>query len=233
MCFSAEASFTGAAVIGAAGVGTLALVRKPRELPFAALPLLFAAHQALEGITWLELDGRDEAVLTGWGVHLWVFYAWAFLPLYVSWAVWLIEPDARRRRQMVPLVAIGGALSLFMLTQAFQSGISVRVVDHNLDYQLPFSPGWLLAIPYVAATCLTPAICTRLWVRVFGIGNFVAMSAAAIIEAKDYSSLWCTFAAFLSLVIFVHYVQIRRGGDPAETADVPVGPDSPTIAPVS
>ncbi len=36
------------------------------------------------------------------------------------------------------------------------------------------------------------------------------MSAAAVIEAKDYSSIWCTFAAFLSLMIVGHFVNERR-----------------------
>jgi hypothetical protein len=209
MCFSAEASFAGAAVIGAAGVASLALCRRPREIPFAALPFAFGLHQALEGVTWLELNDAPGAVLTGWGVHLWVLYAWALLPTWVPVAVWLIEPEGPRRRMMVPLMAIGVALSAFMLTQAFQSGIEVRVVSGNLDYVLPFSPGWLLAVPYVAATCLTPTLSTLRWIRVFGIGNFVAMSAAAIIKAQAYSSLWCTFAAFLSLIILAHYLQQR------------------------
>lgn len=209
MCFSAEASFTGAIVIGAAGVASLALCKRPREIPFAALPLAFGVHQALEGVTWLELHDSPAAVLTGWGVHLWVLYAWALLPTWVPVAVWLIEPDERRRRFMVPLMCIGVALTAFMMTQAFQSGIEVRVVASNLDYVLPFSPGWLLAFPYVAATCLTPAISTQRWIRVFGIGNFIAMSVAAIIKAQAYSSLWCTFAACLSLIILAHYLHQR------------------------
>ena len=67
-------------------------------------------------------------------------------------------------------------------------------------------------MPYVAATCLTPTLSSYRWVRVFGIGNFVAMAAAAIITAKDYSSIWCTFAAFLSLIIVAHYVEQKRQG---------------------
>ena len=106
MCFSAEASFAGAAVVTAAGVGALALVKEKREVPFAALPLLFGIHQLLEGLTWLELDGQPERRLSGFGVHAWVMFAWALLPIYVPWAVWLIEDDPRRKRWMS--VADGG-----------------------------------------------------------------------------------------------------------------------------
>ena len=177
----------------------------------AAMPLLFGIHQALEGWTWLELDGRESAMLSGPGVHSWVIFAWALLPIYVPWAVWLIEEEPRRRRAMSVLMAIGGLLSVFMLVQALQPEVAVRVVNQNLDYRLalPFA-GWVLAVPYVLTTCLTPVLSSHLWIRVFGVGNFLAMSAAAFIESRDYSSIWCTMAAFLSLIIFVHYWELRR-----------------------
>lgn len=211
MCFSAQASFAGAAVITAAGIGALALVKERREVPFAALPLLFGIHQALEGLTWVELDGQKSAVLTGFGVHSWVVFAWALLPIYVPWSVWLIENDRRRRRWMSGLMAIGGVLAVLMLVQALQPGISVAVVANQLDYRIPLPfPFWVLGMPYVLATCLTPAISTHRWVRVFGVGNFIAMGAAVIIESRDYSSIWCTFAAFLSLIILAHYLHQRQ-----------------------
>lgn len=211
MCFSAEASFAGAAVITTAGVASLALVREKREVPFAALPLTFGIHQALEGVTWLELDGHTDAALSGWGVHLWVLFAWALLPIYVPWAVWLIERDPKRRRLMAPLLVVGGILSVYMFIQAVQPEVQVSVVDHNLDYLLDVSvPAWWLAVPYVAATCLTPMLSSRRWIFAFGVGNFLAMCAAALMQAKDYSSIWCTFAAVLSLIILGHYISQAR-----------------------
>ena len=93
----------------------------------------------------------------------------------------------------------------------------MRVVDDNLDYRMGigFSAVWL-AFPYVAATCLTPILSTHTWVRAFGIANFLAMGTAALIEAKDYSSIWCTLAAALSLMILGHYLHQRnaRAGSP-------------------
>lgn len=210
MCFNAESSFIGAGVVGVIGVATLTQVREPKEVPLAALPLGFAVHQALEGVTWLDLDGAGDAALRGWGVHLWVLYAWALLPAWVPFAVRLVEPDERRRRWMVPLLVVGVALAAYMVTQALHPSIEVRVVGDGLDYQLPFDIGIYLAAPYVLATCLTPILSSHRWVIVFGIGNVVALSAAAIIEAADFSSMWCTFAAFLSLLLFVHFFTTRQ-----------------------
>ncbi len=210
MCFSAEASFTGAAVVGAWGLATLPLVRSPKELPYAALPLAFAAHQALEGVTWLELDRSADTVLDGWGVHYWILFAWALLPTWLPFSVWLIERNDRRRRQLVPFIAMGVLLSAFMAWHTLKDGTEVSIVGHSLNYVLPFEPSWILAFPYVITTCLAPWISTWKYVRWFGVGNFVAMSAAAAIQAAAYSSLWCTFAALLSALVFWHFWSTRE-----------------------
>jgi hypothetical protein len=57
MCFSATANFVGSTALGAVGVVTLTRLKHRRELLFAALPLLFAIHQFIEGFVWLGLDG--------------------------------------------------------------------------------------------------------------------------------------------------------------------------------
>ena len=84
--------------------------------------------------------------------------------------------------------------------------------------------GWVLAVPYVLATCLTPTLSSHLWIRVFGVGNFIAMGLAAFIESRDYSSIWCTLAAFLSLMIVAHFYRERQ----LRAAGVGVGPQLAT-----
>ena len=218
MCFSAEASFTGAVVIGAWGIATLPLVKSVRELPYALLPLAFALHQVLEGITWLDLDGSTSAVLSGWGPQYWILFAWALLPTWVPLAVWLIEPLGAKRRQLLPFLVIGVLLSLFMAVEVVRFGVDVSVLDHSLAYELPFTPAWILAFPYVMVTCLAPFLSSWRYVRWFGLGNFCAMSAAAVIQAAAYSSVWCTLAAFLSFLIFWHFWTTREVRETALSA---------------
>jgi hypothetical protein len=75
MCISATANFVGSGVIAAVGVATLCQVRRAREVPFAAFPLLFAVHQLIEGFVWLGLDGKlSPSVLRG-AAAAYVLYA--------------------------------------------------------------------------------------------------------------------------------------------------------------
>lgn len=49
MCFSLEADLAVGLALLPVGVLSLREVRRPREVPFASLPLVFSAHQLLEG----------------------------------------------------------------------------------------------------------------------------------------------------------------------------------------
>lgn len=210
MCFSAESSFIGSAVVGAVGVATLTQVRHKKQVLYAALPMGFAFHQFLEGMTWVDLNHQECAMLTGWSVHLWVIYAWALLPLWVPLGVWLLEPSASHRRRILFFVILGAAMMGYMLSLALRSTIAVQVLDSNLDYELPFSRPWLLAIPYILTTCMSGLFSSFKWVRIFAVGNVVALTIATIIKAADFSSIWCTLAAAISIVIYLHFRSQRR-----------------------
>ena len=63
MCFSATASFSAASITGVIGVATLRQVKHPRELLLAAMPLLFAVQQAIEGRSLARFTGRQRPAL--------------------------------------------------------------------------------------------------------------------------------------------------------------------------
>ena len=230
MCFSAPASFVGAGVVGAVGIATLTQVRERRELPYALLPLAFAGHQLLEGLTWLELDGRPGASLDSVAVRLWVLYAWALLPLWLPLSVRSLEPDERRRRWLVPFLVVGAGTFLVLLWAATRPELEVVNVGGNLDYVMPLEDPILLAAPYVLCTCIAPMLSSYRWVQIFGVANLGAVGISGVVEARDFSSIWCTLAAFLSCLILAHFWTQRRG-EAAPVGGVGSGP-LPGAAPV-
>src|ERR1700691_4458084 len=115
MCFSATANFVGSGVLGTVGVLTLTRVRHRRELLFASLPTLFAIHQFTEGFVWLGLDGTLSPAVTHDMGAAFMLYAEGLLPFLLPLSVLLFEPDGKRRRRMLPFVALGGGTALYIL----------------------------------------------------------------------------------------------------------------------
>ena len=59
MCFSPQADVVGGLVIGAIGIDAVRHVRRRREfLALAWIPLLLGAHQFIEALVWLWLQGH-------------------------------------------------------------------------------------------------------------------------------------------------------------------------------
>ncbi len=109
MCFSATANFVGSGVLGAVGAVTLTRVKHRRELLFAALPILFAIHQFIEGFVWLGLDGILSATVAHDMGAAFMLYAQGLLPFLMPLSVFLFEPNTKSRKRMLPFLVIGGA----------------------------------------------------------------------------------------------------------------------------
>ena len=96
MCFSATASFTAGVVLLGVGVLTLRAARRPRELPLAAIPMLFAIQQLTEGVIWLTFSREaplPDTVMT----DVYSFFSHVLWPVSVSVAVLLVKPPGWRR----------------------------------------------------------------------------------------------------------------------------------------
>ena len=70
MCFSATASFSSGVVLLGVGTLTLKAAQSQRELPVAAIPLLFAIQQLTEGLIWLTLSSDAPLLNAGTTLYL-------------------------------------------------------------------------------------------------------------------------------------------------------------------
>jgi hypothetical protein len=77
------------------------------------MPLLFSAHQAIEGMLWLTLPaggvapGQAPTLFLGGLILAWLIVAQAVWPTWGPVSVWLAEPPGLRRRLMAPFVGVG------------------------------------------------------------------------------------------------------------------------------
>src|SRR5687768_13908028 len=87
MCFSPQASFIASGSLTVLGIASWKLA-KGKEKVVAALPLLFAAQQLIEGGQWLFLqDGSYSNVLA----YAYLFFAFLVWPVYVPLLVFLMD----------------------------------------------------------------------------------------------------------------------------------------------
>ncbi len=214
MCFSASASFTASAVIGAVGLATLRHVREPRALLFAAVPLLFAAHQFTEGFVWLGLTGRIGPVALGHVAFLFMLYAQGVVPFLMPLAVMLMEPRGPRRRIILALAAIGAFVCAWMVYGLIFFESRCFVEGHSIAYRNPVTRNLPLSLLYIVATCGALLASTHGVVRWYGVLNVIGLTAAQLVKSYAFASVWCFYAAVQSVII---YWQFSRSAIDVET----------------
>ena len=204
MCFSATASFTAGIGLLAIGAVTANRVRRRAELPFALIPGLFGVQQLIEGGLWLTFPDNAplaNTVLT----HLFSFFSHVLWPIYVPIAVLLLEPVAWRRKLLMVIAVAGAAVGLYLLYFLVTEPIVSEVVGRHISYQSPHFYIAAVMVLYVLATCVSSFVSSCKTIRWFGAATFVALLAAYVFYAFWFISVWCFFAAVLSLIVLVHF----------------------------
>ena len=208
MCFSAIASFSTGSLLLGLGALTLKSVRHPRELPFAAIPLLFAIQQLSEGVIWLTFR-VDAPLLNAVMTHVYSFFSHVLWPIYVPVAVLLIEPPGRRRKALLVFVAAGITVGAYLLYFLVAFPVVSRPTGQHIEYVSPHFFAATTMTLYLLSTTVSPILSTHRTVKVFGVLALLSFAAAYYFYATWFISVWCFFAAVLSGTVFLHLVWRR------------------------
>lgn len=208
MCFSAQASFTAAAVLLGVGAVTVRRARTWRDRPYAAIPLLFGIQQLLEGLLWLTFTDRApplNAALT----HLYFFFSHVLWPIYVPLAALALETVPGRRRVLAGMAFVGAMVGWYLLAMLVQRPISARVDGQHIFYDAPHFYVLTTMALYLVGTCASLMLSSHRRVVVFGVAAFVSAIAAYHFYATWFISVWCFFAAVLSVIVLWQFSRPR------------------------
>ncbi len=209
VCFSKTADLvTGTALIPVA-VLTLREVRNRRELPFALLPAIFAAHQFFEVFVWEGLDGNVSAGVAELAMRAYLFIAWPLLPTWVPLAVLLLEPH-RARLRVAPFLALGVVVSAYLGWVVLANPVEVVRHPYGLEYVNAVEHPLLWAVLYIIAVIGAPLMSGYRSIVAFGALNLVGLILVAVFYTNAFASLWCVFAAICSILMLVHMIRRRR-----------------------
>lgn len=221
MCFSATASFSVAAVLMPVAAYSLVKARRePRWLAFAAYPLAFGLQQAIEGVVWLALTvGEPQKVaLAGRGF---LFFSHFFWPAWVPYSVYRLERAAQPwRRRLLFTLAVTGALfgaSIGVPSLLFDDWLSVEVVGGSVEYHTVLLYDDLvsrsvLKFAYAAIVVVALVLSAERSVQIFGGIILASLLVADHFYPHAFISVWCFFAAILSIYVSIMIaMRVRRG----------------------
>ena len=205
MCFSPQADLGGGLLIGVIGVDAVRHIRQRREfIALAWIPLLLGAHQFIEALVWLWLQGH---VPRGIGhVALWAYLliAFAVLPVFVPLAVIAVEPTRRRKQMMVPFALLGAVIAGTLFAAMVRGPVGVNLDPYHLSYSIRLPDGLLIVALYVVAVCGPLLVSGYRIVALFGVVNLVAVIVIARLTISGFASVWCGWAAVSSAAIALH-----------------------------
>lgn len=217
MCFSATASFTASALLLPVGLycAKKAYEIDKRYLALAAVPFLFGIQQAFEGGLWLAMGESVESRINRMALGF-LFFADFFWPFLVPLASAFVEENMRKRRIFLFFSCLGGlfGLSLYLPLLVQPDWLSVVIKHGSIFYQLVQvydaiipQPGVRIFYVIIVATPLLASSVRN--IPILGVLLVLSILLSALLFSYAFVSVWCFFAAIISLYVFSIIAHIK------------------------
>ncbi len=213
MCFSATASFAAGGVLSAAGIVTLSKVKTKNELPFASIPLLFGIQQTIEGVVWLSFGSPLLNTISTYSFSMFSHVLW---PMLVPISILLLETDHSRKKILSVFSFIGVTVGLYLLYFLIVDPLTSHIVNKSIAYHSPHFYLDLILILYFMATGVSSLFSSHKIINLFGIVTLLSAAIAGWFFEETFISVWCFFAAILSVLVYWHFTSTPAAGRLAE-----------------
>ncbi|WP_323184746.1 DUF6629 family protein [Streptomyces virginiae] len=181
-------------------------MRRARDLPVAALPLLLGVHQPVEAAV-RDTGGGCSPAATAWAV-----IALPLLAVRVPAGVLPTASPGAPRRLWGPLaacLATAGVLAYCLATRPVTAEIRGRTIGYGVN--VPWMPLGLTGHLFATPGALLLGGDRRL--RTLGAVLTAGALACSALWRLDFASTWCAFAAVVSLLV-LGWVRRPRGAPP-------------------
>jgi hypothetical protein len=218
MCFSATASFGAALVLIPAGIYCLKLANELDESywALAVLPLMFGLQQMIEGGVWLALISGDAASARVLSLGFLMFSHVIWLG-WVGFSSYLTESSPHLQRLFLAIGVFGLALGLSMYVPLVLHAelLHTSIINHAIYYELTFVHDYfisqqVLTAVYAAVILLPLMLSSDRYHRVLGMLVFVSGVLTWAFFGWVFVSVWCYFAALISLYLFFMIIRSVR-----------------------
>lgn len=211
MCFSANASFITGSYLTIIGALCLYKNRHNYAIPFAAIPLLFAAQQLAEGLLWLGLSNHWPSIQTIMP-YIFLFFAFFLWPIWVSASLILIEPKKSHRMHLALTEMIGIIVALYLYSHVLLYGVSAQHIDCHIYYELFIGTdcATISTLSYLLATIIPFFLSSLFIMRLFGLILLGSYAISYLFYFTYLVSVWCFFAAILSGLTYIAIIKMNK-----------------------
>lgn len=225
MCFSAEASYTAAAILLPAGGFA---IRKAYQInrnlvPLAALPMLFGFQQLFEGLVWTGNALSSDAMVERYSLA-YMFFSWLAWPVWIPFSTYFLEP-CRRRHVYLLFAILGGMIGAMQYFPYFahDGWLVTKFLPHAISYQGTVLFDYIMERQYTYAIYLFVIIVPLLTssnrrAQVFGILISLVATTTYFFFKFAYISVFCFGGALMSLYIIY---MVFSEQEPARSAYAP------------
>lgn len=203
MCFSASASFIASGALATIGVASFVSAKKKDKI-LAVIPILFSIQQLSEGIQWLYLNSGSSSSFVG---YLFLFFAFILWPIYVPTTVFLL--DTKERKILGWFIFVGIAVALYFSIILMMGPLDVQKINSCVSYNFAFPFQNFVVLAYILAIVGSLCISSLNIFRYFGIVVGFLGLISWFFFAITFTSVWCFFAAIVSLMFFF-YIKYKR-----------------------
>lgn len=205
MCFSASASFTASVLLTLLSLLAFKQAKHRATLLLACSPLMFAFQQASEGFLWLSLTNSAWLSVHLPAMYFFLFCALSWWPVWSPFVLMLLEPHIVKRKILMNLFAFGAFFSLYMLYCLIAYGATASIEGCHI-YYLVTIPGQIytfMGVLYLIPT-LIPFFISSIWgMQMLGVAITASYLLSYVFYRFCFLSVWCFFAAVLSMMILV------------------------------
>jgi len=205
MCFSATASFAAAGVLAGSGILTLRKAMPARRM-IAGVPALFAAQQFAEGCVWLAVGNLGYEHWVPFFSYTFLFFAFVVWPIWIPAALCYAERVRTLKSSLRFFTAWGAAVATYGLYMLFTHPISARILDFHIKYDLgrfDTSAGALHLLLYTVAIAAPFFVSSLRYTKLFGTTLLGLLAFTYWFLPAVLTSVWCFFAAVLSVLTFL------------------------------
>ena len=217
MCFSAGASFGAGILLSAVGIASLKKVNEKSEVLFAAIPFVFGVQQMAEGCIWLSFGGHLGLASQASFTFIFLFFAQIVWPFLVPFSILKLEKNEKRKKILKILTYIGTLVSIYLAYCLINFNVEASIVGKHIFYHqdYPVNPGRLGGVMYLLATILPPFFSgvKRMWT--LGTAILISYILTVLFYAEYVISVWCFFAAVISILVLVIVYVLKRTEEPS------------------